>query len=146
MAGKRFSTFRPLKSNLKSTIKCGQPCLQEDIQPLYERYLMLNLIVIILLICGLIFFTGGSIGIIRMPDFYTRLHPAGKLDTAGQFFTMSAIALFLLQDFNLHNFLIAIKIVLIVIFVFITSPTATHAIVDAGVRAGLSPWTKKGPS
>ena len=106
----------------------------------------MNILVVVLLICGLIFFTGGSIGIIRMPDFYTRLHPAGKLDTAGQFFTMSAIALFLLQDFNLHNFLTAVKIVLIVIFVFITSPTATHAIVDAGVRAGLSPWTKKGPS
>jgi multicomponent Na+:H+ antiporter subunit G len=106
----------------------------------------MDIVIIILLVSGLIFFTGGSVGIIRFPDFYSRLHPAGKLDTAGQFFTMSATALFLLQDFNLPNFLTAIKIVLIVIFVFITSPTATHAIVDAGVRAGLSPWTKKGPS
>ena len=103
----------------------------------------MNILVAFVLICGLIFFTGGSIGIIRMPDFYTRLHPAGKLDTAGQFFMMSAIALFLLQEFNLHNLLIVFKIVLIVIFVYITSPTATHAIVDAGVRAGLTPWTKK---
>jgi len=31
---------------------------------------------------------------------------------------------------------------LIIIFVFIASPTATHAIVDAGVRAGLAPWVK----
>ena len=104
----------------------------------------MNLLVGFLLICGLVFFTGGSIGIIRMPDFYSRLHPAGKLDTAGQLFTLSAIALFVLQDFNLHNLLTAAKIVLIVIFVYITSPTATHAIVDAGVRAGLTPWIKKG--
>lgn len=104
----------------------------------------MSLLVAILLICGLIFFTGGSVGILRMPDFYSRLHPAGKLDTAGQFITMSAIALYILQDFNLHNLLTATKIVLIVIFVYITSPTATHAIVDAGVRAGLAPWTKKG--
>jgi len=106
----------------------------------------MNILVAFLLIFGLIFFTGGSIGILRLPDFYSRLHPAGKLDTAGQFVAMSAIALFLLQDFNLQNFLTATKIVLIVIFVYITSPTATHAIVDAGVRAGLSPWTKEGPT
>ena len=103
----------------------------------------MNLVVALLLICGLLFFTAGSIGIIRFPDFYSRLHPAGKLDTAGQFLAMTAIALYLLQDLNLQNFLTAVKIVLIVIFVYITSPTATHAIVDAGVRAGLAPWTRE---
>ena len=81
--------------------------------------------------------------ILRFPDFYARLHPAGKLDTAGQFLTLSAIALFIAQDLDLQNLLTAAKIVLIVIFVYITSPTATHAIVDAGVRAGLAPWTKE---
>lgn len=104
----------------------------------------MNILVIVLLVGGLFFFTGGSIGILRFPDFYTRLHPAGKLDTAGQFLTMSAIALYILQDFTLHTFLTATKIVLIVIFVYLTSPTATHAILDAGVRAGLKPWTKAG--
>ena len=97
----------------------------------------------ILLISGLAFFTGGSVGILRLPDFYSRLHPAGKLDTAGQLLTLSAIALYVLQDFSLTNFLTAAKILLIVFIVYITSPTATHAIVDAGVRAGLKPWTKE---
>jgi multicomponent Na+:H+ antiporter subunit G len=103
----------------------------------------MNIIVGILLISGLVFFTGGSIGILRLPDFYSRLHPAGKLDTAGQLLTLSAIALFIVQDVSLQNFLTAAKVVLIVIFVFITSPTATHAIIDAGMRAGLKPWTKE---
>ena len=103
----------------------------------------MKILVMVLLISGLAFFTGGSIGILRLPDFYSRLHPAGKLDTAGQLLTLSAIALFVLQDLSFHNFLTAAKIVLIVIFVYITSPTATHAIVDAGVRAGLKPWTKE---
>ncbi len=103
----------------------------------------MNIIVLFLLISGLVFFTGGSIGILRLPDFYSRIHPAGKLDTAGQLLTLSAIALYVLQDFSLINFLTATKIVLIVIIVYITSPTATHAIVDAGVRAGLKPWTKE---
>ena len=103
----------------------------------------MNILVMVLLVIGLAFFAGGSIGILRLPDFYSRLHPAGKLDTAGQLLTLSAIALFVLQDFSLNNFLTATKIVLIVIFVYITSPTATHAIVDAGVRAGLKSWTKE---
>ncbi len=105
---------------------------------------MLNIVVIILILGGLFFFTGGSIGIIRLPDFYSRLHPAGKLDTAGQLMIMSALAIYVLQDFSLHTFLTATKIVLIVVCVYITSPTATHAIVEAGVRAGLKPWTKEG--
>ena len=103
----------------------------------------MKILVMILLISGLAFFTGGSIGILRLPDLYSRLHPAGKLDTAGQLLTLSAIALYVLQDFSLINFLTASKILLIVFIVFITSPTATHAIVDAGVRAGLKPWTKE---
>ena len=103
----------------------------------------MNIIVLFLLVVGLLFFTGGSIGILRLPDFYSRLHPAGKLDTAGQLLTLSAIALFVLQDFSLQNFLTASKILLIVFFLYITSPTATHAIVDAGMRAGLKPWTKE---
>jgi multicomponent Na+:H+ antiporter subunit G len=103
----------------------------------------MKILVMVLLISGLVFFTGGSIGILRLPDFYSRLHPAGKLDTAGQLLTLSAIALYVLQDFSLINFLTATKILLIVFIVFITSPTATHAIVDAGVRAGLKPWTKE---
>lgn len=104
----------------------------------------MNVIVVLLLICGLIFFTGGAVGIIRMPDFYSRLHPAGKLDTMGLFMSMGGMALYVLYDFSLNAVLTALKIILIVVFVFITSPTATHAIVDAGVRAGLEPWTKEG--
>ena len=104
---------------------------------------MLNIFVVIILAIGLLFFLGGTVGIIRFPDFYTRLHAAGKLDTAGQLLALSAIALYVIQDFSLNSFLLATKIVLIVIIIHITSPTATHAIVDAGERAGLKPWTKE---
>lgn len=96
----------------------------------------------VLIAIGLFFFLGGSIGIIRLPDFYSRLHAAGMLDTMGLLLSMSGLALYLVHDFTLANFLSALKIVLIVVFVFITSPTATHAIVDAGIRAVREPWTK----
>ena len=104
---------------------------------------MMNIIVTILLLAGLFFFTGGAVGIIRFPDFYTRLHPAGKLDTMGLLMSMSAMSLYTLGDFSISSVLTGTKIILIVIFIFITSPTATHAIVDAGVRAGLAPWFKE---
>ena len=105
----------------------------------------MNIIVTVFLIIGLFFFTGGSIGILRFPDFYSRLHPAGKCDTMGLLFTLGAMALNSLHGFSLPEVLTGLKILLIVVFIFITSPTATHAIVDAGVRAGLSPWLKKPP-
>jgi len=102
----------------------------------------MTIIITIMLITGLIFFAGGSIGIIRFPDFYSRLHPAGKLDTAGLVITMSALALYTIQPLSLSAVFTSAKIILIVVFVFITSPTAIHSIVDAGVRAGLKPWEK----
>ena len=102
----------------------------------------MDVIVVVLLLAGLFFFTGGAIGILRFPDFYSRLHPAGKLDTLGLFLSMTGLALFGLHHFSLGALLTSIKIMLIVVFVFLASPTATHAIVDAGVRAGLEPWVK----
>jgi len=102
----------------------------------------MNILSVIFLILGLFFFLGGAVGIIRFPDFYSRLHPAGKLDTAGLLFSMGGMALYTAQDFTLGSVLTAIKIMMIVVFIFLTSPTATHAIIDAGFTAGLSPWTK----
>ena len=102
----------------------------------------MNVFVTILLICGLIFFAGGAIGILRFPDFYSRLHPAGKLDTMGSLFMLVALAVYNLEHFSLEALLTSLKIILIVVFVFLSSPTAVHGIVDAGVRAGLTPWVK----
>ncbi len=100
-------------------------------------------IVIILIAIGLFFFFGGAVGIIRFPDFYSRLHPAGKLDTAGLLFSMSGMALYTIQEFTFSAVITSLKIIMIVVFVFLTSPTATHAIIDAGFVAGLKPWTRQ---
>ncbi|NVL89938.1 MAG: monovalent cation/H(+) antiporter subunit G [Desulfobacterales bacterium] len=102
----------------------------------------MDIVVILFLFAGLLFFTGGAVGILRFPDFYSRLHPAGKLDTLGLLLSLISLALFNLHHFSLGALLTSLKILLIVVFVFLASPTATHAIVDAGVRAGLAPWTK----
>lgn len=107
--------------------------------------MVLDVVVSALMLCGLVFFTGGGIGILRFPDFYTRLHPAGKLDTLGSLLMMTAVALLNLHQLTLIGILTSMKIMLIVVFVFLSSPTATHAIMDAGVRAGLKPWEKGMP-
>ena len=104
-------------------------------------------IVIALLVSGLFFFLAGAIGVIRFPDFYSRLHPAGMLDSMGLLLAMAGIALYILFNSDGHgvtwgSFLTSLKVMLIVVFVYITSPTATHAVIDAGMRAGLKPWTK----
>ncbi|MCG8532313.1 MAG: monovalent cation/H(+) antiporter subunit G [Desulfovibrionales bacterium] len=103
----------------------------------------MNILVIFFLVLGFIFFFGGAVGILRMPDFYSRLHPAGKLDTLGILAMVTGLALYCLEHFSLGTLLLAIKMFLIVFFVFLSSPTATHSIVDAGMRAGLRPWSRR---
>ena len=141
-----FAEVRKDEKKMEKLIRafCETYLIDKQQRPLRLRPLQMDIIVTIILIGGLFFFTGGTVGIIRFPDFYSRIHPAGKMDTMGVLWTMAAIALYTLNDFSIGSVLTSLKIILIVSFVFITSPTATHAILDAGVMAGLSPWTKGG--
>ncbi|MFO7817447.1 MAG: monovalent cation/H(+) antiporter subunit G [Thermodesulfobacteriota bacterium] len=104
----------------------------------------INILVIILICSGLILFTGGSVGILRMPDFYTRIHPSGKLDTLGTLCMILGLSVYNIDwaHITLSDTLVSIKMLLIVLFMFYASPTATHAIVDAGLHAGMRPWQK----
>ena len=103
----------------------------------------MNILAIIFLIMGLIFFLGGAVGIMRMPDFYSRLHPAGKLDTLGILAMVLGLVFYNLHHLSMDTVIMSLKMLLIVFFVFLASPTATHSIVDAGMRAGLRHWEKK---
>ncbi|NJB67110.1 multicomponent Na+:H+ antiporter subunit G [Desulfobaculum xiamenense] len=104
--------------------------------------MILDIIVMTLLLLGVVVFAGAALGILRFPDFYSRLHPAGKMDTLASGFMLLGLALYNLHHFDVANLLTSLKIMLILVFVFIASPTATHALVDAGFRAGLKPWQK----
>lgn len=106
---------------------------------------MLNIIAAVMLFIGLFFFLGGAVGVLRFPDFYSRLHPAGKMDTLASLMMLGGLAVYELNHIDVHTIITALKIMLIVVFVFLASPTATHAIVDAGFRAGMKPWTKGQP-
>ena len=86
------------------------------------------------IIAGIFFLFVGSIGLLRLPDFYTRLHATSKTDTLG----IGLIFFGLLCYAGLT--LVAIKLVLIIIFVFFTSPVSSHALAKAAFKGGLKPY------
>ena len=101
-----------------------------------------DLLTIILLIGGAFFALTGAIGIIRMPDFYSRVHPAGKSDTLAQTLLMTGLLFQTVQDES-FGYQGGIKLILIVFFLLLTTPTATHAITKAAHIDGLRPWQKE---
>jgi multicomponent Na+:H+ antiporter subunit G len=85
---------------------------------------------------GAFFVLVGGIGLIRMPDLFSRMHPAGILDTAGAGFLLLG---FMLQS---DGWMTAVKLALILVLLLFTSPVATHALAHAALLDGLKPWTK----
>ena len=77
----------------------------------------------------------GALGLVRFPDFYTRLHAAGVTDTAGAELIVLGMLL------QAPNWLVAMKLVFIGIFLGLTSPVATHAIAHAAWMVGFKPMT-----
>jgi multicomponent Na+:H+ antiporter subunit G len=102
-----------------------------------------EVLVVFLLIIGVFFFFGTTVGIIRFPDFYSRMHAAGKGDTLSSFLLLLGLGLYNLHDFSVATLLVLAKILFISVFIFIASPTATHAIMDAGYEAKVKPWTRR---
>lgn len=95
------------------------------------------LIANILLVIGLLFILAGVIGILRLPDFYSRLHAMGKCDTLGVALVLVALAIH--EGFSLYS----VKILLITVFVGLANPTATHALGRAALKSGLAPWLRE---
>ena len=86
---------------------------------------------------GLFFILAGTFGVLRLPDFYTRLHAAGMTDTLGAEFVLLALI------FQCDNLQMVMKLLLVAFFLLVTSPTATHAVAHAAYRAGLKPLLGK---
>ena len=82
---------------------------------------------------GLFFVLAGTVGVLRLPDFYSRLHAAGMTDTLGAELILLALL------FQADNLQMVLKLLLVAFFLFVTSPTATHAVAHAAYKAGLKP-------
>ena len=75
----------------------------------------------------------GSLGMVRLEDFWARLHAASVIDSAGA----GLIVLGMMLQAGLS--LITVKLAIIVIFLFLTGPTASHAVANAAFASGSRP-------
>lgn len=96
-----------------------------------------DIIAIILISLGVFFFAVGSIGLIRLPDFYSRAHAQGKVDTLALILVVLGLVVF--EGFTINS----AKLLLIVAFVALTNPTGTNALTNAAYHFGLRPWFKR---
>jgi multicomponent Na+:H+ antiporter subunit G len=92
----------------------------------------------ILLVAGGLFCLVGGVGVLRMPDFYTRLHAASVTDILGAGLVL--LGLFLQAGWSLA----AVKLLVIGLLIFFTSPAATHALAKAALGRGLEPLLARG--
>lgn len=86
-----------------------------------------------LVLVGAAFGVVGAIGIHRFPDVFTRMHAAGVTDTLCALLILAGLAV------QAGLTLVAGKLFLILLFLWFTSPTATHALAKAALRGGIKP-------
>ena len=75
----------------------------------------------------------GSLGLIRLPDVFSRIHAVGMMDTAGVGFIV--LGMMIHEGFSL----ISVKLAAVAVFLFFTSPIATHAVAQVAHKSGFSP-------
>ena len=96
---------------------------------------------------GLFFMLVGTVGILRMPDVYTRLHAAGMTDTMGAGLLLLGMSFQTILGM-IHGestyWMVLVRLVLIYAFLMFTSPIATHALARAALATGVKPWTAEG--
>jgi multicomponent Na+:H+ antiporter subunit G len=95
---------------------------------------------------GLFFMVVGTVGILRLPDVYTRLHAAGMTDTMGAGFLLLGMALQAVEGVSLGEVsygFVLVRLVFVYAFLLFTSPIATHALARAGLAGGVEPWTNE---
>jgi len=95
--------------------------------------IVLDLISWVLLSAGGVFVLIGGIGALRMPNLYTRMHAASVTDTMGAALVLTGVML------QAGLSLAAIKLAIILLFLLITSPTASYALASAALLAGIKP-------
>ena len=107
-----------------------------------DGFWVLKLLGILMGVVGLIFFLGAAVGMVRFPDFYTRMHAAGKGDTLSTMLMLAGFACVTMEDFSVVSWLLFIKIMAVVLFIYLTSPTSSHALMRAAFEDDEMPLTE----
>lgn len=99
--------------------------------------LIIDLVATGFLVTGTFFFITATLGLLRFPDLFSRLHATGKGDTLGASLTLLGLAI--------HAGLTpeTVKILIILVFILLTSPVAAHAICRAIYVKGAKPWVRE---
>ena len=97
---------------------------------------VLNVISWLSLAIGGIFCVIGAIGLLRMPDFFTRMHAASVIETLGAGLILFGLII------QAGWTLIAVKLVILFLLIFFASPTASHALARAALAKGMKPLLK----
>ena len=97
---------------------------------------VLNVISWLSLAIGGIFCVIGAIGLLRMPDFFTRMHAASVIETLGAGLILFGLII------QAGWTLIAVKLVMLFLLIFFASPTASHALARAALAKGMKPLLK----
>lgn len=96
---------------------------------------ILDLLSWLLILGGSVFSVIGGIGLLRLPDFFSRMHAGGITDTMGATLILTGLML------QAPHGLIVVKLVMILFFLLVTSPTSAHALAKAALAHGLKPLT-----
>lgn len=99
---------------------------------------VLDILSWVLFIAGSLFAMTGGLGLVRLPDLFSRIHAGGITDTMGAGLILGG--LMLQSGLSLVSF----KLLLILLFLFITSPTSAHALAQSALARGLRPLLGRG--
>lgn len=88
------------------------------------------------IIIGLVFFLSGTVGLIRFPDVYTRLHALTKADNVGLGFVICGLSL------QSGSWAVIVKLLLIWLLVLVASSASCHLIASSALQKKIKPWTR----
>ena len=89
---------------------------------------------------GVAFLAVSALGLVRLPDFYTRAHAVAKSETLGLLLIFGG--LFFFPELTVES---AIRLALVLLFSLLANPTAVHALARAARRAGIPAWRSDAP-
>jgi multicomponent Na+:H+ antiporter subunit G len=89
------------------------------------------------MIAGLFFMLVAAVGMLRLPDVYTRSHAAGLTDSVGALLLLTGLALY--QGFSAN----LVRVLIVLALLYLLNPVITHATVRAALRAGIKPWSRE---
>lgn len=96
-----------------------------------------EIIATLFILCGAVFFVASAIGMLRLPDFYSRIHASGNSETLGCM--LSFIGLIVYEGPTLT----ALKMAFVFLIVFLANPIGSHILSKAAYKSGHKIWTLK---